>query len=111
MARQTAPVTTPAAPRRPPGRRPVDLVAVLFAYVLPLALVTAGLIVTGLGVLAVALLAVEACVLLAVVLMRRRPPQAPGLGEPTRRPWLVPLVMVAIVGGVVAVAVIAAAAG
>lgn len=111
MARQTAPVTTPATPRRPPGRRPVDLVAVLFAYVLPLALVTAGLVVTGLGLLAVALLTVEACVLLAVVLLRRRPPPAPGIGAPTRRPWLVPLVMVAIVGGVVAVAVLAAAAG
>ena len=111
MARQTAPVTTPAAPRRPPGRRRVDLVAVLFAYVLPLALVTVGLIVTGLGVLAVALLAVEAGVLLAVVLVRRRPPRAPGIGAPTRRPWLVPLVMVAIVGGVVAVAVIAAGTG
>ena len=111
MARQTAPVTTPAAPRGTPRRRPVDLVAVLFAYVLPLALVTVGLIVTGLGVLAVALLAVEACVLLAVVLMRRRPPRAPGIGVPTRRPWLVPLVMVAIVGGVVAVAVIAAGTG
>ena len=111
MARQTAPVTTPAAPRSTPGRRPVDLIAVLFAYVLPLALVTVGLIVTGLGVLAVALLAVEACVLLAVVLMRRRPPRAPGIGAPTRRPWLVPLVMVAIVGGVVAIAVIAAGTG
>lgn len=110
MARQTAPVTTPAAPRRTPGRRPLDLVAVLFAYVLPLALVTAGLVVTGLGVLAVALLAAEGCVLLAVVLMRRRPPRPPGMGAPTRRPWLVPLVMVAIVGGVIAVAVIAAAA-
>ena len=44
MARQAAPVTTPAAPRRTPGRQPVDLVAVPFADVLPPALVTAGVV-------------------------------------------------------------------
>ena len=94
-----------------PNRRPLDLVAVLFAYVLPLGLVTVGLVAVGLAGLAVALLVVEACLLTAVVIVRRRPARPPGVGAPSPRPWLVPLVMVAVVGAVVAVAVLAAAAG
>ena len=94
-----------------PNRRPLDLVAVLFAYVLPLGLVTVGLVAVGLGGLAVALLVVEACLLTAVVIVRRRPARPAGVGAPSPRPWLVPLVMVAVVGAVVAVAVLAAAGG
>lgn len=94
-----------------PGRRPLDLVAVLFAYVLPLALVVGLLAAVGLGQLALGLLAVEGCVVVAVVVVRRRPPRPAGMGAPSSRPWLVPTVMCALVGGVVAISVLAARTG
>jgi sterol desaturase/sphingolipid hydroxylase (fatty acid hydroxylase superfamily) len=89
----------------------VDLVAITFAYILPLSLVTVVLFAAHLGGIALALLAVEAVVIVAVVIARRRPPHPAGMAPPTSRPWLVPLVMVLVVGGVVGVAVLAASAG
>lgn len=80
--------------------------AITFAYILPLSLVTVVLFAAHLGGIALALLAVE-----AVVIARRRPPHPAGMAPPTSRPWLVPLVMVLVVGGVVGVAVLAASAG
>ena len=106
--------------RRPPSdagdpqetrRQGVDLVAILFAYVLPLSLVTVVLFAAHLGGIALALLGVEALIVLAVVLARRRPQRAVGMAPPTRRPWLVPLSMVLVVAGVVGVAILAASAG
>ena len=95
----------------PTGRPPVPVLLVLVVYVLPLAGVTALLVAAGLGVLAVALLLVELAVVGAVLLARRRPPRPAGTLQPSARPWLVPLAMLGVVGGVVAVAVLAGRAG
>ena len=99
-------MTTP----EPARRRPVDLVAVLFAYVLPLGLVVGGLFAVGLPQLAVALLVIELATVVAVVLVRRRPLRT-GPAEPSSRPWLVPTVMALLMAGIVAVGVLASHAG
>ena len=83
-----------------------EALTALFVYVLPLLLVSAGLAAVGLGGLALALLGVEAVVATATVLAKR--PRAPGRPAPSRRPWLVPLAMVAVRGAVAGVAALAA---
>lgn len=104
------PASDPGDPQEARGQG-VDLVAILFAYVLPLSLVTVVLFAAHLGGIALVLLGVEALIVLAVVLARRRPQRAVGMAPPTRRPWLVPLSMVLVVAGVVGVAILAASAG
>lgn len=83
-----------------------EALTALFVYVLPLLLVSAGLAAVGLGGLALALLGVEAVVATATVLAKR--PRPPGRSGPSRRPWLVPLAMVAVLGAVAGVAALAA---
>lgn len=113
-------MTTPDAERVTAGdpRRPatepsggLTVLAVLVAYVLPLGLFTALLIAEHLTAIALALLAIEAGVVLAITIARRRPQRRAGMAPASRRPWIVPLIMVLIVAGVVAVAMLAAAAG
>ncbi len=84
-----------------------ELLTALFVYVLPLLLVSAGLAVVGLGGLALALLGVEAVVATATVVAKRPRPAGRPTG-PARRPWLVPLAMVALLGAVAGVATLAA---
>ena len=94
----------------PEGRR-LDAVAIVFAYVLPLSVVTVVLFAAHLGGIALALLAVEAVIVVAVVIARRRPQRPAGMAPATSRPWLVPLIMVLVVAGVVGIAVLAASSG
>ena len=90
-------------------KRP-DLLAALFVYVLPLLAVSGLLALSGLGGLALALLAVEACVVTATVFAKRRPaPTHPR--PPSSRPWLVPLAMVAVLAGILGIAVLGARSG
>ncbi len=91
-------------------RTTADRVVVLLVYVVPLGAVSVLLALAGLGVLAVGLLAVEGAVVAATVAARRRPARPSG-GAPSRRPWLVPLVMVAVLGAIVALAVLGSRAG
>ena len=79
-----------------------EALAALFVYVLPLLLVSAGLAAVGLGGLALALLGVEAVVVTATVIAKRPGPQA--RSAPSRRPWLVPLAIVSVLGAVAGVA-------
>jgi len=88
-----------------------DATLVLLVYVLPLGLVSVLLALAGLWVLAGGLLAVEAVVAAATVLARRRPARTPAATAPSRRPWLVPLVMVGLLAALVAVAVLGSRAG
>ena len=83
-----------------------EALTALFVYVLPLLLVSAGLAAVGLGGLALALLGVEAVVATATVLAKR--PRSAGARSPSRRPWLVPLAMVALLAAVAGVASLAA---
>ena len=85
-----------------------ELVPIIVVYVIPVTLATIGLAAVGLGVLAVALLIIEAVVATAVVLARRQP-ETPA--QPSRRPWLVPTLMVGALGLFAVIAVIAARAG
>ena len=87
-----------------------DLVVVLLVYVLPLLLVSALLWLAGLGGLALALLAVEGGVVAVTAAVRRRPPR-PRAAGPARRPWLAPLAMVGVIGGIVGLSVLASHAG
>lgn len=87
-----------------------DVVAAVVVYVLPLLLVSGLLAVVGLGGLALALLGVEACVVALTVLAKRRPGR-PVPSAPSTRPWLVPVGMVAVLAGVVGIAVVAASGG
>ena len=87
-----------------------DLVVALFVYVLPLLAVSAFLALSGLGGLALALLGVEACVAGATVLAKRRPART-SPRAPSRRPWLVPLAVLAVLGGIVGIAVLGARSG
>ncbi len=100
----------PHGPGVKPGRG-LTVIAVSLAYVLPLGLFTTLLIAEHLTGIALALLAVEACVVLACTVARRRPQRRAGMAPASRRPWIVPLIMVLLVGCVVAVAMLAAAAG
>ncbi len=85
-----------------------DVVTGVVVYVLPLAVVSVLLASVGLGVLALALLAIEGTVVGLTVLARRRPVRPAGRAP---RPWLVPLVMVAVVGAIALTAVLAAQVG
>lgn len=69
---------------------------VVFVYVLPVLFVAGLLALAGLRVLAVALGVIEAVVSVAVVLAKRAPVQLGVRAEPSRRPWLVPLIALAI---------------
>ena len=82
----------------PPGS---GLLAALFLYVLPVTVVSGLLALAGLGGLALALLGVEAVVAGLTLLVRRRPARP---GTPSRRPWLVPLLMVGILVAIVVLA-------
>ena len=106
-------VGDPSQPQGPgvqPGRG-LTVIAVLFAYVLPLGLFTALLVAEHLTGIALALLAVESGVVLAITIARRRRQRRAGMAPASRRPWIVPLIMVLLVGCVVAIATLAAAAG
>lgn len=94
-------MTSPAPAPLEDRPRGAGLLAVLFLYVLPVTMVSGLLALAGLGVLAVALLVVEAVVAGLTVLVRRRPARPSG---PSRRPWLVPLVMVAVLVAIVVLA-------
>ncbi len=108
--------TSPSVPPEPAGRRPqrltrFDALAVLFVYVVPLGAVTVFLFAVGLGFIAGALLVIEAAVATTVVVVRRRPSRPAGMAPATARPWLVPLVMLALLVAMVGVAVLASQGG
>lgn len=92
-----------------PLPRRSSLLAVLVIYVLPVGAAAWFLTARGLGVLALALVSVEVVVLLTVVAARA--PAAGSRPEPSRRPWLVPLLMVGALAAFVGIAVLAAQAG
>jgi hypothetical protein len=85
-----------------------EVVLILVVYVIPVGVAAALLAVAGLGVLAVALLVIELVVGTAVYVARKAPSQP---RQPTRRPWLVPSLMVGALGLMVVVAVVAAQTG
>lgn len=87
-----------------------ELLTALFVYVLPLLAVSGLLALAGLGGLALALLGVEACVAGATVVAKRRPARSSSRVA-GRRPWLVPLAMVAVLGGIVGIAILGARSG
>ena len=86
-----------------------SLLAVLVIYVLPVAAATWFLTSRGLGVLALALVSVEVVVALTVLAARKAEPQA--RREPSRRPWLVPLLMVCALVAFGGIAVLATQLG
>lgn len=87
----------------------MPLPALLFAYVLPVLGVAGFLALSGLWGLALVVVGGEAVMSTVVVLVRRRPPAA--RTGPSRRPWLVPVVMVALLAAMVGIAVLAARFG
>ena len=89
--------------------RPLPLAAVLFAYVLPLLGVAVLLALSGLWGFALLLVGGEAVMATVVTVVRRRPARTNT--APSRRPWLVPLVMVVLLGAMVAAAALASRAG
>lgn len=93
-----------------PGPARGDVMAVVLVYVLPLLLVSVLLALVGLAGLALALLAIEGCIVAITIAVRRRPART-GPAGPARRPWLVPLAMLAVVGGVVGLSILGARAG
>lgn len=108
----TGSATDPATDPERSGRG--ELGAILVVYVIPLLLTVGALWAVGLRVLAGSLLAVEVVVVSIVIAIRRRPvtPRVSGAARPpSRRPWLVPLVMVAVLGGIVGLAALASQAG
>lgn len=88
---------------------PLPLSAVLFAYVLPVLGVAAFLALSGLWGLALVVVGGEAVMSAVIVLVRQRP--ARPANSPSRRPWLVPLVMVVLLALMVGVAVFGARSG
>jgi hypothetical protein len=91
-------------------RRGVDLLVLFLLYVVPVGVAAVLLTRAGLGVLAVALLSGEAVVAVSVWAVRRAPEPARPV-QPSRRPWLVPLVMLGALGLLVLVALVAAQTG
>ncbi|GAC1440909.1 MAG: hypothetical protein NVSMB55_07280 [Mycobacteriales bacterium] len=85
-----------------------ELVPIVVVYVIPVTLATIGLAAVGLWVLAIALLVIEGFVATAVVLARRQPATPT---QPSRRPWLVPALMVGALGLFAVIASIAARLG
>jgi hypothetical protein len=90
--------------------RPGNRAVLILLYVVPVAAAVVLLTLADLGILAAALVCVEAVVALAVWAVRRVPAPS-GPPPPSRRPWLVPAVMVGTLGLMVLVAVVAARAG
>jgi len=88
---------------------PLPLPAVLFAYLLPVLGVAAFLALSGLCGLALVVVVGEAVMSAVVVTVRHRP-AGPRTG-PSRRPWLVPLVMAGLLAVLVGVAVLGARSG
>lgn len=88
---------------------PLPLPAVLFAYVLPVLGVAGFLALSGLWGLALVVVAGEVVMSAVIVLVRRRPAK-PSSG-PSRRPWLVPLVMIGLLALMVGVAVLGSRSG
>src|SRR5688572_1082040 len=88
-----------------PLPRRSSFLAVLVIYVLPVAAAAWFLTSRGLAVLALAPLSVEVVVALTVLAARKPDQQA--RPEPSRRPWLVPLLMVGALGAFVGIAVLA----
>ena len=88
--------------------RRTDLVLLLVVYVIPVGVAAVLLALADLGVLAIALVVIEAVVATTVYVARRRP-EVPA--QPSRRPWLVPSTMIAALGLMVVVAVVASRAG
>lgn len=88
--------------------RRTDLVLLLVVYVIPVGVAAVLLALADLGILAVALVVIEAVVAATVYAVRQRPEAAP---EPSRRPWLIPASMIAALGLMVVVAVVASHAG
>ncbi len=85
--------------------------ALLALYVSGLIASAVALWLIGLRELAVVLLVVEGGLLATVAAVRRRPPASPVRPAPSRRPWLVPLVMVGGLLAMVLLAVLASRAG
>ena len=92
-----------------PLPRRSSLLAVLVIYVLPVGAAAWFLTTRGLGVLALALVSVE--VVVALTVLAARTPEVAARPEPSRRPWLVPLLMVGALAAFVGVAVLAAQGG
>ena len=89
--------------------RPLPPAAVLFAYVIPVLGVAGLLALSGLWGLALIVVGGEALMSAVVVAVRRRP--ARDRGTPSRRPWLIPLVMVVLLAAMVGIAFLAEALG
>jgi hypothetical protein len=79
------------------------LVPLLVVWVIPVAVAAALLALADLAFLAIALVIIELVVGAAVALARKQPDSRP---DPTRRPWLVPTLMLGslLLMGVIAVA-------
>lgn len=90
-------------------KAPLPLSAVLFAYVLPVLGVAGLLALSGLWVFALVVVGGEV-LMSAVVLWVRRRPTSPRTA-PSRRPWLVPLVMLVLLAAMAGIAVLAEQAG
>jgi hypothetical protein len=85
-----------------------EVLLLLGIWVLPVLLAAVFLALVDLGVLAIALVAIEVVVGTSVFVVRRTPE---GPSEPSKRPWLVPAIMVGALGLMVVVAVIASRMG
>jgi small-conductance mechanosensitive channel len=88
--------------------RRTHLVPLLVVWVIPVAVAAVLLALADLGLLALALLVIEVVVGIAVFLARRQPEDRPA---PSRRPWLVPALMIGSLVAMVAIAVVASKAG
>lgn len=77
-------------------------------WVLPVLAAAVFLALADLGVLAIALVVIEAVVGLSVYVVRRTPERP---AQPSKRPWLVPSVMIGALGLMVVVAVVASTQG
>lgn len=88
--------------------RRTHLVPLLVVWVIPVGVAVVLLALVDLGVLALALLVIELVVGSAVYVARRQPEERPA---PTRRPWLVPALMLGSLVAMVGIAVVASRAG
>ena len=84
-----------------------DLVLILTVYVIPVGVAAVLLALADLAILAIALVVIEAVVAAMVFAVRQRP-EAPS--QPSTRPWLIPAAMIAALGLMVVVAVVASQA-
>lgn len=88
--------------------RRTHLVPLLVVWVIPVAVAVVLLALADLGILAISLVVIELVVGTAVYLARRQPEERPA---PTRRPWLVPALMLGSLVAMVGIAVVASKAG